>query len=35
MEKRYLGVVAGVLAEEAGTIELALAKISSAETAGG
>jgi len=30
VEKRYLGIVAGALAEEAGTIELALAKISSA-----
>ena len=31
VEKRYLGVVAGVLAEEAGTIALSLAKISSAD----
>jgi tRNA pseudouridine32 synthase / 23S rRNA pseudouridine746 synthase len=31
VEKRYLGVVAGALAEESGSIELALAKISSAE----
>ena len=30
VEKRYLGVVAGELAEEGGTIELALSKISSA-----
>lgn len=31
VEKVYLGIVAGELAEEKGTIELALAKISSAE----
>ena len=31
VEKRYLGVVAGPVAGETGTIELALAKISSAE----
>lgn len=31
VEKRYLGVLAGVIAEESGTIELALSKISSAE----
>ena len=31
VEKRYLGVLAGELAESAGTIELALSKISSAE----
>jgi tRNA pseudouridine32 synthase/23S rRNA pseudouridine746 synthase len=31
VEKRYLGIVAGVLADEEGTIELALAKISSAK----
>jgi tRNA pseudouridine32 synthase/23S rRNA pseudouridine746 synthase len=31
VEKRYLGIVAGRLAEEAGTIALSLAKISSAE----
>jgi tRNA pseudouridine32 synthase / 23S rRNA pseudouridine746 synthase len=30
VDKRYLGVVAGEIADEAGTIELALAKISSA-----
>ena len=29
--KRYLGILAGVLAEREGTIELALSKISSAE----
>ena len=29
--KRYLGIIAGVLTEEEGTIDLALAKISSAE----
>jgi tRNA pseudouridine32 synthase/23S rRNA pseudouridine746 synthase len=29
VEKRYLGIVAGVLADEEGTIELALSKISS------
>jgi tRNA pseudouridine32 synthase/23S rRNA pseudouridine746 synthase len=31
VEKRYLGILAGELAEDAGTIELALSKISSAE----
>jgi len=31
VEKRYLGVLAGEIAEESGTIELALSKISSAE----
>ena len=31
VEKRYLGILAGELAEEAGTIELSLSKISSAE----
>ena len=31
VEKRYLGIVAGPLAQDAGTIELALAKISSAD----
>lgn len=31
VEKRYLGIVAGAIADDAGTIELALSKISSAE----
>ncbi len=31
VEKRYLGVLAGEIADESGTIELALSKISSAE----
>lgn len=31
VQKRYLGILAGVLAEEEGTIELSLSKISSAE----
>ena len=31
VEKRYLGIVTGLLAEDAGTIELSLKKISSAE----
>lgn len=31
VEKRYLGIVAGPLAQDAGTIELALTKISSAD----
>lgn len=31
VEKRYLGIVAGMIAEDEGTIELALSKISSAE----
>ncbi len=31
VEKRYLGVLAGEIAEDSGTIELALSKISSAE----
>ena len=31
VEKRYLGILAGELAEETGTIELSLSKISSAE----
>jgi tRNA pseudouridine32 synthase/23S rRNA pseudouridine746 synthase len=31
VEKTYLGILAGELAEEAGTIDLALSKISSAE----
>ncbi len=31
VDKRYLGVLAGEIAEESGTIELALSKISSAE----
>lgn len=31
VEKRYLGILAGELSEETGTIELALSKISSAE----
>ncbi len=31
VEKRYLGIVAGELADDAGTIELSLSKISSAE----
>lgn len=31
VEKRYLGILAGELAEEAGTIEVSLSKISSAE----
>ena len=31
VEKRYLGIVTGLLAEDEGTIELALSKISSAE----
>jgi tRNA pseudouridine32 synthase / 23S rRNA pseudouridine746 synthase len=31
VDKRYLGIVAGLLAEDAGTIELSLSKISSAE----
>jgi tRNA pseudouridine32 synthase/23S rRNA pseudouridine746 synthase len=31
VDKRYLGIVAGLLAEEAGTIALSLSKISSAE----
>ena len=30
VEKRYLGIVTGILADDAGTIELALSKISSA-----
>ena len=31
VDKRYLGIVAGLLAEESGTIEISLSKISSAE----
>jgi tRNA pseudouridine32 synthase/23S rRNA pseudouridine746 synthase len=31
VDKRYLGIVAGLLGEDAGTIELSLSKISSAE----